>query len=282
MSVRLDKLQKAFGEVLTPSFPDASILWTYSQPTGEQLKQDRISLRLLSGPTLTNQTRVRGVTFTPPASILFTIPTVTPGARYWLNVNGYQYFRDAVLGDTVDTIRDALVTALNLDLFDPFTALAGVDPGSFLLTPDSFGSINWVSKSSNIDVTTLTLEEDAALFTVGLSSMVVEVQAWSKKDKLFNGASSMINKLLDVVQRRSTVNQFYKAGVAFTDKGFPTDISALSGPNWETRATISFTVTMPSTDVERVATLGNVSLSFQILNSSGSSATSNEFLVSAQ
>jgi len=264
--IRLDRLQDSFYGILQQELPDVSVLWTYGQPTGNQLKNDIVALRLLSGPSLGNQSRVRGVAFFPPASILLTIPTATEGALYKIGINGYGYGYNAVLSDTVNSIRDALLALLSARSLDSFIASPTLNPGEILLTPKSFGSIWYVRKSHTIDLTTLVLEEDTALFTPGLVDAVVEVQTYSKNTHLWSGAPALANRILDLVQRTTIVSAFGAAGVGFTSKGSVADISALSGPNWETRASLSLGISMLGIDVERIETFDNVVQSFSVLD----------------
>ncbi len=247
--IRLDKLSKVFGDVLGPNFgPDVGVFWSFGSPTGEQIKKDTILLKVSSGPYTTNQGRVRPSTFIPPTSLTLTVESATDGKRYWINLNGYYYVYDAVALDTVDSIRLALVNLIESDPYNGITATATLNPGELTLTPDSFGGI-WYC-STNLAATDVALSDTAALWTRGESALVVNVQAYSKKLALWEGALALLNKVQDVVQRQSTVAAFYQQGVSFTSRGVVTDITALSGPNWESRATLDLGITMLDIDVE--------------------------------
>lgn len=247
--IRLDKLSKVFGDVLIPNFgPDVGVFWSFGAPTGEQIKKDTILLKVSSGPFTTNQGRVRPSVFVPPTSLTLTVESANEGKRYWINLNGYYYVYDAVALNTVDSIRNALVSSVEADPYNGITASATLNPGELVLTPDSFGGI-WYC-STNLAATDVVLSETAALWTRGQSALVVNVQAYSKNMSLWGGALGLLNKVQDVVQRQSTVSAFYREGVSFTNRGVVTDITALSGPNWESRATLDLGITMLDIDVE--------------------------------
>ena len=264
MSTRLDRLQAGFFSVFTAEIPNTSVQWAYQQPSFEQLQSNMINIELLTGPTKIYLTRARGRTILPPTSITLSVPSVIVGKRYYVEINDFLFFHDAIGGDTVDTIRDALVVAINTDPNDPYSASSTVNPGEFTILPESFGSIWQVAISSNITVIDLTLSNTPVLLTEGTRDLTVNLQTFSKSPSPRTGAWSIMDKIQDITETQELVDQLWDVfGIRIIDFGVVTNLSAIAGASWESRCTSDVRVQLRSQHTRATEAIESVNFTIQ-------------------
>lgn len=75
-----------------------------------------------------------------PASVSVDLASVTSGLRYRVRVNERPFDVTATGTDTVSTVRDQHIAAVNVTT-EPVTASAGAGPGELILTPDFDGAL---------------------------------------------------------------------------------------------------------------------------------------------
>jgi hypothetical protein len=173
-------------------------------------------------------------------SITITVDSVTTG-RYVIRLNGFSYFTDGLVGDTLTTIRDRLVSEINGDDLETATAsVSGVD--GLTLTADSLGGLRSLSLSGPLSAGPPTLDGRSVLVTEGAQNMLVNVQAYSKGREPRNGAWALIQRALAVVQSEDYIETMRRYGVGVWTKGVVSNLSAIAGAHWESRASFDLSI----------------------------------------
>lgn len=267
--MRLDRIQKGLFSVLQSALGnDVSVSWVYGQPTFNQLENDLVTLRIAAGPTKKYITRPRGTAFLPITSLELVVDEAIDGQRYAVQLNDYWHAVEAPSGSTETSIATALVSNINADQFDPYSAVLGVS-GAFTITPDSFGAIYQSDKTNNLSEGTVTVSEDAALLTQGQRGLSIEVETFSKNINAYNGAWSLVDEVLDVTENSDLMNElFYSYGLNIYSVGNAIDISETVGGNWETRCNFTMECNVMSSKVRPIDIIETLDYSMQ-LNSFG-------------
>lgn len=269
MSVDLTRLQMGMFQTLqsrlSPLYPDPTdpidVSWVYGSPSFETLPKQFVALRLLSGPTPVHRTPfAKGQAFFPPTQIDITVSAVVEGFRYYLELNEFSYFYDSQVGDTDTIIRDGLIAALSVLPSNPWLVTpVGLD--TLRIDPTSFGAIFQGSRSENLTPLT-TFSPDAALYSEGTRQSLIEIQTYSKEPtQLASGAWYVMDNINDILSSISAVDQLWATwGIAIQNLGTTTDLTALAGPNWESRQSQTITINQRSTAVEPVDIIENLDL----------------------
>jgi hypothetical protein len=249
--IRFDRLMKGLYSVLQDGLGSASttqVAWSYGEGVFDAtFPGDFVNLTLSSGPTYLNRSGARGAVMLPPTLLTFTVNSVIPGKRYAVTLNNYQYAYDAVLADTVTTIRNALVALIAADSESPYTALAGVPAGVFTVTPSFFGAI-WqasIPGAGSALSAIPTLSTNAVLLTESQRSLSVNFGCFSKTSSLLGAWSiaSRIEAILESTDYMETLSQY---GVCASAKGPVTDLSAVDNGRWESRVSFDVGFTLQS------------------------------------
>lgn len=268
MSVRIDRLQEGLFTVLSDFYgSEVSVFWAHNEPSREQLKSNLLSLEVLSGPTKVYQTRPRGQAFIPPTNIVLTIVNAIEDELYQIYINNIKYSYTAVFGDTVDTIRDALVSIVEADEYKPCTISATLNAGEFEIIPNSFAEIYQCSINQNITLTTLVLSSSAALFTRGVRQFVVSLQAFSKNKNPRNGSQYLMDRFMDLSEMKTYSDLLWgNYGISLINVSSPVDLTAIAGASWESRSSIDLTINLDSGVTEPTESLEGVSFSVSLQN----------------
>lgn len=266
--IRLDRFQTALVEVLDDALgANVNVGWSYGEalwdsnfPTG-----DAVNLTMVNGPSFHNQSAARGIVFIPPTVVTITVDTATTGVRYILTINEFDYFYDAVVIDTVDTIRGDLVAQVNLDSESPYTAATAVPAGEFTVTPDTTGSI-WQMSLSSLMTGVPTLNTQAVLKTTGTRRFTVALGCFSKGRSPRQGAWDIVARCQAALTSPTYAQVFDRYGVGVWGKGPAVDLSDLAGGHWESRVSFDVDLAMKSTfttDVEQIETI-NTTINFTL------------------
>lgn len=246
MSVRLDRLQRA----LVSALGDAAetVLWIHGEMPHENISTGTvIALSLTAGPTPVFRSHVRGRLITPADSVVVRILDATEGVRLLIRVNEFAYYHDVTALDTVTSIRDALLADISADEPDITVTTDGVDGIS--LAADHLGAlrtVELVGGDSQIDNDPPVFSGDAVLVTEASQTHLVNVQCYSKQRELRFGATAVAQTAHDLLQAEDILEQIDREGFAIWALEGITDISAISGARWETRATFDVTLASKS------------------------------------
>jgi hypothetical protein len=241
LPLRLDRIQRALFETLGDALAPVMVAWAYSEETFESVPDEGlVSLTMIGGPQPFLRSGKRGSLLNAVESITITVDSVTTG-RYVIRLNGFSYFTDGLVGDTLTTIRDRLVSEINGDDLETATAsVSGVD--GLTLTADSLGGLRSLSLSGPLSAGPPTLDGRSVLVTEGAQNMLVNVQAYSKGREPRNGAWALIQRALAVVQSEDYIETMRRYGVGVWTKGVVSNLSAIAGAHWESRASFDLSI----------------------------------------
>jgi hypothetical protein len=107
--------------------------------------------------------------------------------------------------------------------------------------------------------------------------MLVNVQAYSKGREPRTGAWALLQRALGAVQSEDYVSTMRQFGVGVWTKGVVSDLSAIAGAHWETRASFDLSIAAKAVWVRPVDRVESVNAT---LNTAGP-ATQTVFTVSA-
>jgi hypothetical protein len=256
--VNLARFQTALVQV----FDDATGLesgWSYGEGVyNSTFAGDFINLTL-TGPMTKATTAARGNSFQPCESVAFTVDAATEGQLIGVYVNEIPIRHEVTGVDTVTTIRNTLVAAVAAIAPDEFTAAAGVAAGAWTLTPAYFGGI-WSARYFGSMTADVTLEDELAIATIGTRRYSIQVEAFSKGREPYNGAWSIVDKLMAALELPENTQTFADYGVGIGMIGNAVDLSAIAGGSWETRVAFDMDVNLRTVVVRPVGQIATTSL----------------------
>ena len=237
----VEVLDDALGAGVSVGWSYGEALWNDNFPTG-----NLVNLSLITGPSFHNQNGVHGTLLIPPTVVTVTVDTATVAVRYILTVNNYRYFHDALGGEDVDDIRDALVALVVADTESPFTAAGTIPAGELTVTPDTPGSI-WQMSVSPLMSAVPTLDTQAVLKTQDTRVFVVDFGCFSKGRSPRTGAWDIVARCQAALTSPEHAEIFDRYDVGVWGKGPATDLSDIAGGHWESRVSFDVTLAMKST-----------------------------------
>jgi len=243
-------MQAGLGQmILTALGPSTSVSWVYGEISFDSLPNDFVSLSILSGPLPARNRFPSGSPCVfPPSIIDFSIDAVSIGSLDRITINEVDYSHDVGALDTVTIIRDAILALMVADAeYVSWTAVAlGADairvtsPVTGIFQAGYLGDISHVA---TYHATSVQIRESSKTFNI-------QIQAFSKSREPYNGAWSMISQIQDAIMTQSVIDSLYDDyGIVLHDpvSNDPQNLSALAGPNWETRANLDLKVNLAST-----------------------------------
>lgn len=259
--IRLDRLQTALyttlEDALSSLTPAPEVHWAQTEPTHEQLPANFVALNMIAGPAPFNRTMSQGTSRLPTDSIDITVTSVIVGASYTVKLNGFSYVVIAIGGDTLTTIRDRLVAAVNDDLLEPVTA-GDLAADGLTLTADFNGAMLELELFGPLTAAAPVLSDTTVLVHDSEQIMLVNIQAYSKDREPYNGAEQMTAICYAALRSQSIVATLLQNGVGIWTRGSPTSLPIVVGAKWESRSSFDVTFAMRSVwveDVERIETV---------------------------
>lgn len=265
LPLRLDRIQRALFETLADAIAPARVAWSYSEQVWETVPDEGLlMLTMIGGPQPFIRSGKRGSILNAVDSITITVDSVGTG-RYVIRLNDFSYFTDGVGGDTLTTIRDRLRDAINGDPLETATASdSGAD--GVTLTADSLGGMRSLSLSGALSAGAPVLDGDSVLVTEGAQNMLINVQAFSKGREPRTGAWAILQQALAAVQSEDYAETFRRYGVGLWTKGVVTDLSAIAGAHWETRASFDLSIAAKAVWVRPVDRIESVNATLNATN----------------
>jgi hypothetical protein len=277
MTIRLDRIQKGFGDVFIPFFPnETSVHWSYSEPSKNQLPANMVVFRVLSGPTPSLVTRARAQAFRLPLSVTFDLPSVTDGQLLSFVINQHLYKYEVTGGESVTQARDNFVNILNADEMDEFTAVAN-GASEIIITPKVGQNIWGLSYNSSFDVIDSTFDVNPSQVTFGRYDMTITIDCFSKAISLYEGALQYITRCVTALQRPDVSKKFFfYYGIALRERQPAIPLYELSGPNWDSRAAVDVPFSVFSADVvQEITDITNTTVSTLLIKPGGNEIESN-------
>lgn len=266
---RLDRMQTGLFSVLGDALAPAQVGWAYGQAAFENMPGDLVSLALSSGP-VPRVTQVQGSVILPFDSLTLKVGAVTANQRLGVSVNEINFFRDVSGLDTPSTVAAGLLAQLGADPeHDPWTVAPGLAADELVLTPNSFGAVWRVRLLGPVTAPASTASGSAALLSECDADCTITAQTFSKQREPYAGAWALASRLLAALRARDYVDTLYTYGVTLGALGAPSDISALSGGNWESRCTLDFGCVLRSAFARPVDTITSVVLGLDLSGPGG-------------
>lgn len=259
--IRLDRLQLALVNVLGSAggLTSYQVAWSYGQGVfTDAFPASFVNLKL-SGPPSFRAPPGRGASIYPIASVAWVVNSATDGALVGLYINGLPFRVSVGPLDTVTTVRDALVAAINADASGEYTASAGLGAGEWTLTASSLGSV-WSLRKFGDMTATPTASANQALVTQGTASADVTIECFSKSRAPRDGAVSMASILQAVLLLPEVGLTLRDYGLGFAGLGPVIDLSAIAGGKWESRAAFDATFNLLFSVSRPVDSIGTVDL----------------------
>jgi hypothetical protein len=208
----------------------------------------------------------------PFDTLTIKVDSATPGDRIGVVVNEIAFFRDVGALDTPATMAAGLLAQLGADpVNDPWTVAPGLAADELVLTPVAFGSVWRVGLLGSMSAPARTSSGLAAMLSEGVSDCTITAQAFSKNREPRSGAWAIASRLLATLRAHDHVDTLHSFGLVLTTIGGPTDISGLSGGNWETRTTLDFGVGICSAFTRPVGTIEALDLGLDFTDPGGGS-----------
>lgn len=248
--VRLDHVKRVLRGVVRDAVgddvPDAQVGWT--EKGIPRAPRPYVALTLLEGPE-SDALKDESVRACEITSVDVSVLSATVGEFYRVRVNGIPFDHVAVGGDTMTTVRDALIALVNNTVApitkqsDAVAAAADVGPGDFIITPTAPGGIydvvveplGLLTRVINQDLTTLTthvIGRDRMLFSVDVVTVGGADTSISQTSRML---ARRITKSFDLP---SSIEKMSNARVPLRVLGTTRNLSGLEpgGAKFESRA----------------------------------------------
>lgn len=274
MTARLDRLQRGLVEVLDAEFgADARVAWAYGEGlwTASFPEGAIVNLTLKGGPTISGGLHARSTTELLPSDLSFTVGApVVVSRRYAIEINDFAYAYEAVGGDTVGDVRDALLAAFAVDAEDSLYASAASGADTLDVAPDTVGDVWQVSVTAGISAD-VTPASTWTQITRSRRAYVVAVELYSSERTLRSGAWSLAERAADALLSPLHAETLARYGVGVGSKSGAIDLSRLDNGHWHSRVQFDLSLTMTSVSTRYVDTLDTVVVDLATFEPSGQS-----------
>ncbi len=255
MTLRLDLLEAGTTQVFDALFPAATVLWTPSEADRADTNDVLLTMRRISGGWATDSQHTPQPVDVLPTEGVLTVTGDSADARTCIVYAAGLSWRVPVGAGTSDAdfltaIRDALATVgYSIDAVLVLTATDLTITGTELA---SLVGLRVVADAS-VDLTTT-----RGKAVTGYEMSTVEVQAHSLNRYPSTGAHAVMSKLLASLRLPSTTAILDLRGISLWDVGSIIDLTALSGPTWESRAALDLVFVQRSFIAEPIDAVAKV------------------------
>jgi hypothetical protein len=224
---------------------------------------DILTLEATAGPRPVHRQNAHGTLLAPADSVIVRVTGTTAATRNILRLNAYDYYRDTLGGDTLTTIRDALLSDVQDGEAGSVTATADGADG-ILLTADFLGGLRELGLRGELTSSAAVFSGDAVLVTESTVSMLVTLDAYSKNREPRNDAVTVIDDAMDRLRAHDIVEQLGRYGLGLWNLIGATDLSAIAGGHWESRAAATVTVAARTVFVRPVDQIDSVTAALNV------------------
>ncbi len=248
--VRLDRLMAGMLELVESRAPaGASVHWVPVIEPEENLSDPHFSIRLVSGPA-PRAGLARASVFSRVLPLAFTLTvgsTLTEGDTLRFRVSGRTFSENVAAGDTPEAVRDRLLVQLAQPLVDATFTANGTD--AIDVASSEYGDLYGVDAAGPGSIVTTTSSLCKIQFDQVRSE--VEVQAYSRDRYPMSGAQVALSRITQALELPAShaILDAYNLSVT---PGAVLDLTALSGPEWESRSAVTLSVFQPSVSAEPV------------------------------
>lgn len=239
--VRIDRLQAGIIAWIEAALPDASVFWAPSEFPRDAAAPLVVTAKMLAPPSAAPLGGASASVWTLPTSATIRVLGATEGEGVGLRVSGRRWEHTIGAAETVTTVRDALLDEIGDEpmVSADFTA-SGTD--RIVITGDAIGDLYHVgvmqSAAGLIERETQTTE--VAQVELGEVRSYVEIEARSREREPWLGATAALSRLMNTTRLQTARAALDAFGVSFVGSPpAPTELDALSGPAWSSRAQVS-------------------------------------------
>lgn len=277
--VRLDRLQAGVCAALTAALPGVTVAWAMGYPSAEGAASI-VTARVVSGPGAdplgAPRPRVRLLPMRVRVRVLPGVAAAS-GEDVRVRVSGLGWEHAIGPGATVQSVRDALLAAIGPAPMVSATFTAN-DTDEIDVEADALGDLYNVAATGTIAglIETEVLESVAASVQFGEMATLLELQAYSQSPYPRTGASSVLSRFLTRCRLPSIsrILDSYAVGMQGPLSAGPTNLDALSGSAWRSRAAVLIRFSQPFLAAEPAETIESASLGLAVRNPDGTSAGS--------
>lgn len=263
MTARVDRLQRGLFEALS----GVTDVVAWNRNDSPKVTGSLLSMAIVGGPTPRRRQHARGTLLLPADSLIVRVTAAIENQRIIIELNGFAFRHDVVGGDTIDSIRDALI----VDIAEGEPGL-DVDPDEtdgIAIASSTLGGIRSLRLWGAVEVAEdeLSLSASAVLERCGTVAFAIGLQAYGSKGNDARGeghASNVIGRALERLQDPNVTDELTRWGVAIGSKGPISDISAVAGGRWESRATAPLECTLREVSVSPVESIESVGATIAI------------------
>ena len=258
--IRWDRIQEAIGIMLDDATGKVSA-FAYGQGVySDGFDQDGfVNIEVAVGPTPQDDRRARSTYLLPPTLVDVELSAVTIPELYTMEVNGHAFRYESVGGDDEAAILAGLVaTTTDETLFS-----AAVVGSAVQLTPAALGGIWSLLLRGPLVAGPIVLADDAVRVYRGRSRTILSIGCFSRNGSPRNGAWSIAAQCQAAFESADFADLLHDAEVFVQSVGGGIDLSAESGPSWETRVSFDVEIDTPSTWVRPVDRIETITIGLQ-------------------
>jgi len=261
--MRVDRLQQ--GLFLALAGLGATVLWTHGEVPRSEVDGDLLALSVTAGPTEWNRGHAHGGQVQAQVeSLRLTVTAATEGVRTIARLNGFEYRVDVTGEDTVETVRDDLLSQIQAGEDGDVTATA-VSTDAIDLVADWAGAIWQLGITAELAASNV-VEADAYVEVSSTTlTTAVTLQAYSQEREPRDGATALLVKARKALRKREVQAILERYGLGLWRIGTPIDLSAIAGAHWETRSAVDLTIAARSVIVEEVEVIEHASMTIDLL-----------------
>lgn len=239
-TIRLDRVQKVLFEVFRDE-ACPSVAWAFGEPSFDVSPAEHVNIQPIAGPTARTRRNARGRVIIPLESLEISVTSAAIGLRPIVRLNGFDFRTDTLPGDTIEDVRDRLLEEIAGDDQEP-VSVSPIGTNGFLLEANDFGAIRSLALLGPLAHANAVESEPATLIE-GSSSLIVQVEVWSKTSEFFRGATAIVSKIQAALQTPDVVELLLRFGVTIQDIGAPIDLSSISG-RWSSRSAFDLSIAL--------------------------------------
>ena len=218
-----------------------------------------VNIEVAVGPSPQDDRRARSTYLLPPTLVDITLSAVTIPELYTMEINGHAFRYESVGGDDEAAILAGLVaTTTDETLFS-----AAVVGSAVQLTPASLGGIWSLLLRGPLDIGPIVLSDDAVRVYRGRSRTILSIGCFSRNGSPRNGAWHLAAQCQAAFESADLVDVLHESEVYVQRVGGGIDLSAESGPSWETRVSFDVEIDTPSTWVRPVDRIETITIGLQ-------------------
>lgn len=265
---RLDLAERGIVEAMAVAVPAADISWAFGSPLTADLGAQWINLTPISGLAPETQSINGGATIPNVSSLVYQVPAVVAGDLVGLRVNNVRAVVTVQPGDSSEDARDALLLALAVRLGSVNTA-TGSGTDQIVITASQAGSLWYAAAIGSLAY--VSGVASGVAYSRRVSAILgVQVDCYSRTPSgLVGTAVQMAADATATVTSRECLAILDGYGLAPRAYSAPVNTSATVSGAWESRETLTLSLSMLQEHSEAGSPLASLSLGLVVRDAQG-------------